>query len=160
MSKQRKHYSVQFKFQLALEAAQGRRTREAVFTTYLCEALLLARQAGEAFTLAERALVLSRERFERATEARGLYLRGEIAAQGARGDGPAAEHDYHDALALAGELGMRPLAAQCHLGLARLSRRSGERHAREQHLATASAMFRELGMSFWGEQVEAEARAG
>ena len=26
MSKQRKHYSVQFKFQLALEAAQGRRT--------------------------------------------------------------------------------------------------------------------------------------
>jgi hypothetical protein len=58
---------------------------EALFTTYLCEVHLMARQPGEAAALAERALALSRERFERATEARALYLLGEIAARGAEG---------------------------------------------------------------------------
>jgi tetratricopeptide (TPR) repeat protein len=65
------------------QLAQSRRTMEALFTTYLCEAHLLARQLGEAAVVAGRALALSRERFERATEARALYLPGESAARGA-----------------------------------------------------------------------------
>jgi len=43
-------------------AAEGRRTREALFTTYLSEAMILARQVREAAMLGERALVLSQER--------------------------------------------------------------------------------------------------
>ena len=104
------------------QVAQGRRTREALFTTYLAEALLLAREVTEASALAEGALALSRERFEQATEARALYVLGETVAHGAGRDGPAGEPHYQSALALAGELGLRPLVAQCHLGLARLER--------------------------------------
>ena len=91
------------------QVAQGRRTREAVFTTYLGEALLLARELGEAAVVAEQALALSRERFERATEARALQLLGEIAAQDPGGDRQAAARHYDDALSLAGELRLRGL---------------------------------------------------
>ena len=141
------------------QAATGRRTREAIFTSYLAEALLLAGQVSEASALTERALLLSRERFERATEARALYMLGEIAAQGAGGDPLVAERHYHEALTLAEELRVRPLVGQCHLGLARLGRRTSEREVGRQHLAIATATFHELGMSFWREQAEAEAAA-
>ena len=137
------------------EVARGRRTREAVFMSYLCEAQLLARRPDEAFELAEHALTLSRERHERATEARILFLLGEITAQGVDRDAPAGERRYHAALALAGELGLRPLVAECHLGLGRLWRTSNPRVAGE-HLSTATTMFREMGMRFWLEQAEAE----
>ncbi|HXJ83140.1 MAG TPA: hypothetical protein VMS64_31210 [Candidatus Methylomirabilis sp.] len=56
-------------------------------------------------------------------------------------------------------LEMRPLVGQCHLGLARRARRMREREAYHQHLAIATATFRELGMSFWREQADAEAAA-
>ena len=42
-------------------------------------------------------------------------------------DAEAAEAHYRQALALADELGMRPLVAHCHLGLGKLYRRTGER---------------------------------
>lgn len=141
-------------------AAQGRRTREALFTTYLSEALLLARQPEEAATVAERALSMSLERCERGTEARTRHVLGEIVATRVDEDGSAAERHYREALALAGELGMRPLAALCHLALARFGRQRGERKTRGRHLITAMAMFRELGMSSWSARAEAEARAG
>ena len=127
---------------------------EALFTTYLCEAHLLAGQLGEAAALAERALALSRERFERATEARALYLLGEIAAQG--GEDQTSDRYYHGALALAGELSLRPLIAQCHLGLGKLWRRAPNRQTSHEHLATARTMFRELGMPFWQGKAAAE----
>jgi tetratricopeptide (TPR) repeat protein len=128
------------------QLAQSRRTMEALFTTYLCEAHLLARQLGEAAALAVRALALSRERFERATEARSLYLLGEIAALGA--ENRVADRHYHSALALAGELGLRPLAAHCHFGVANLSQSTGEREPAQQHFTTAMAMYREMDMRF------------
>jgi tetratricopeptide (TPR) repeat protein len=142
------------------EVAQGRRTGEAVFTTYLAGALLLARELGEAAALAERALVLSRERLEQATEARALRLLGEIAAQEPGCDRQAADRHYDDALSLAGELGLRPLVAHCHLGLGKLWRRAGDGQNGARHLATATEMFRELGMPFWHEKASAEASEG
>jgi DNA-binding SARP family transcriptional activator len=145
----------------ALEhATRGRRTREALFTTYLSEALLRARQPAEAATLGERALVISRERDERGTEARARYVLGEIAAADGAGDRSTAECHYHDAIVRAGELGMRPLVALCHLGLARLERRAGERRLPTRYLAAAKTMFREMGMSWWLERAEAETEAG
>ena len=51
---------------------------------------------------------------------------------------------------------MRPLVAHCHLGLGKLSRRTGEREQAHEHLATATTMYREMDMRFWLEQVEAE----
>jgi len=141
------------------ETARGRRTREAVFMSYLCEAQSLARQPDEAFDVAEQALTLSRERHERATEARILFLLGEVSPQRVDRDEPAGERQYHAALSLAAELGLRPLVAHCHLGLARLDRRTGKRDQAREHLTTATTMYREMGMTYWLEQAEAEMRA-
>ena len=142
------------------EVARGRRTREAVFMSYLSEAQLLAQRPDAAFELAERALTLSRERHERATEARILFLLGRISAQSVDCDEPAGERHFNAALGLAGELGLRPLVAHCHLGLGELSRRTGKRDEAQEHLATATTMYREMDMQFWLEQAEAELKAG
>jgi hypothetical protein len=53
---------------------------------------------------------------------------------------------------------MRPLVAYCHLGLDKLYRRTGKREQAQEHLTTAIMMYREMGMRFWLEQAEKEAR--
>jgi hypothetical protein len=63
-----------------------------------------------------------------------------------------------EALALADELGMRPLVAHCHLGLGKLYHRTDKREQAGEHLATATTMYREMGMTYWLEKVEAEMR--
>jgi hypothetical protein len=67
-----------------------------------------------------------------------------------------AEQAYNGALAVAAELGMRPLAAHCHLDLGKLYRRTGKREQAREQLTTATAMYREMDMGFWVEQAEAE----
>jgi hypothetical protein len=69
---------------------------------------------------------------------------------------------YHEAVArhrLSEELGMRPLAAHCHLGLSNLYRRVGKRGQAQEHLCTAATMYREMGMNFWLEKARAERKA-
>jgi hypothetical protein len=51
---------------------------------------------------------------------------------------------------------MRPLVAHCRLGLGKLYRRVGHREQAQEHLATATTMYREMGMTYWLEQAEAE----
>jgi hypothetical protein len=58
-------------------------------------------------------------------------------------------------LALADTLGMRPLVAHCHLGLGQLYRRTGSLARAREHGTTATAMYREMGMTFWVEKAEA-----
>ena len=53
---------------------------------------------------------------------------------------------------------MRPLVAHCHLGLGKLFRRTGQRQEAQEHLTTATTMYREMDMRFWLEQAEAEMR--
>jgi hypothetical protein len=48
-----------------------------------------------------------------------------------------------------------PLVAPCHLGLGTLYRRTGDEAKAAEHLTTATTMYREMGMTFWLEQVEA-----
>ena len=66
-----------------------------------------------------------------------------------------AEAHYGAAVALASELGMRPLVAHCHLGVGKLYRRTGDRAKAEEHLTTAATMYREMDMHFWLEKAEA-----
>ena len=73
-------------------------------------------------------------------------------------DPDAAERQYREALVLATELGMRPLVAQCHLGLGRLYRRTGGRARGDEHLTTAATMYREMMMAFWLAQAERETK--
>jgi hypothetical protein len=58
-------------------------------------------------------------------------------------------------LALASELGMRPLVAHCHLGLGTLYRRTGKEEQAREHVTTAATMYRDMGMGFYPEQAEA-----
>jgi len=51
---------------------------------------------------------------------------------------------------------MRPEVAHCHLALGRLSRRTGKQQEAQEHLTTATTMYREMGMTYWLEQAELE----
>jgi hypothetical protein len=101
-------------------------------------------------------LALTRRLAARASEAHALCLAGDVASTGGAED---AEGYYREALALGGELGMRPLVAHCHLGLGKLYRRTGNRGQADEHLTTATMMYREMDMRFWLEKAEAEVRA-
>jgi tetratricopeptide (TPR) repeat protein len=69
-----------------------------------------------------------------------------------------AQTHYDQALTLANELGMRPLVAHCHRGLGKLYQRTEKREQAQEHLATATAMYRDMGMTYWLEKAEAEMR--
>ena len=124
-------------------------------TTHSGDACILAGRLQEAHGHAERALTLTRQRGERGDEAYALRLLGEIHSQETPPDGGRAEAWYRQAMTLADHLGMRPLVAHCHLGLGKLYRRTDKREQAEEHLATATTMYREMGMTYWLEQVEA-----
>ena len=65
------------------------------------------------------------------------------------------------ALALAEELGMRPLQAHCHLGLGTLYVKTGQREQARTELSTAIELYRAMDMTFWLPQAEAAlAQAG
>jgi hypothetical protein len=53
---------------------------------------------------------------------------------------------------------MRLLVAHCHLGLGKLYRRTGDRQQAQEHLTTATTMYREMEMRFWLEQAEGKMR--
>ena len=78
-----------------------------------------------------------------------LRVLGEIASHCDPPDVEKAKEHYHQAMALAEELGMRPLMAQCHLGLGALYRRIGNRQQAKEHLLTATSMMREMAMGLW-----------
>jgi hypothetical protein len=97
---------------------------------------------------------------ERGNEAEALRLLGEVAV----GTGPAvsgnADVHLHAALALAAELGMRPLVAHCHLGLGTMYRRTADHAKASEHLNTATTLYREMDMRFWLEKAEAASLEG
>jgi hypothetical protein len=80
------------------------------------------------------------------------HLLGEIASSAGPPDVAGASAHYGTALTLAEEIGMRPLVAHCHRGLARLCRKTGDPSAADAHFATAAALYRAMGMAHWLEQ--------
>jgi tetratricopeptide (TPR) repeat protein len=65
-----------------------------------------------------------------------------------------AETAYQQAMALAEELGMRPLLAHCHRGLGMLYVGTGQQEQARAELSTALALYRAMEMSFWLPQTE------
>src|SRR4030095_8568548 len=121
----------------------------------LGESHLHAGHLEEAQALAERALALNRERQEHGHEAYALRLLGGIAA---RREPPASEQAgdyYRQALALAEELGMRPLQAPCHRGLGPLYGTIGQKKQARTELSAAIRLYRAMDMTFWLPQTEA-----
>jgi class 3 adenylate cyclase/tetratricopeptide (TPR) repeat protein len=116
---------------------------------------LSAGRIDEAASHAREALELTRRLKARASEAHALCLAGDVAATGGAED---TEGYYREALALAGELGMRPLVAHCHLGPGKLYGRTGKRDQAQEHLTIATTMYRDMGMTYWLEKAESEMR--
>src|SRR5262249_46088345 len=120
------------------------------------EVYISAGRVAEAYATLGQALALARKRAERPLQAQALALLGRLAADRDGTEFEEAETRYRDAPALADTLGMRPLAAHCHLGLGKLYRRTGKREQAHEHLTTATTMYREMGMTYWLEKAEAE----
>jgi tetratricopeptide (TPR) repeat protein len=125
-------------------------------TIWLSEGYLLAGREADARAAAQRALSLADRHKERGHEAYTLRLLGEIAAGEDPLDIGKAENHYRQALALAEELGMRPLIAHCHVGLGKLYRQSGNLPQAKEHLNNGVAMMREMEMGIWLEKAETE----
>ena len=49
-----------------------------------------------------------------------------------------------------------PLVARCHLGLGKLYRRVGQHDQAQEHLTTATTLYREMDMRFWLKRADAE----
>jgi tetratricopeptide (TPR) repeat protein len=120
----------------------------------LGEAQLLAGRLEEAHALAEHALTLPRAHQERGNEAYGLRLLGDITARREPPESEQAAAYYRQALALAEELGMRPLQAHCHLGLGTLYAKIDERAQARAELSAAIDLYRAMEMTFWLPQAE------
>jgi tetratricopeptide (TPR) repeat protein len=136
------------------EVASDRLRRLALFVTWLSEAYLLAGRLGDAHQRAAQALDLARQYQQRGNQAWALWLLGESTARQASPEvEPAAGH-YHQALALAEALGMRPLQAHCHRGLGTLYASQGQQEQARTALSTAIALYRSMDMRFWLPQAE------
>jgi tetratricopeptide (TPR) repeat protein len=118
------------------------------------EACLLANRMKEAVDLADRALLGSRELKVRGAEGWALRLFGEIHSHPDALNTDKAEEHYKQTLAIAEELGMRPLQAHCRKGLGTLYGRTVWEEKGREELATAMDMYRDMEMAFWLEKAE------
>jgi class 3 adenylate cyclase/tetratricopeptide (TPR) repeat protein len=141
---------------IALQEQMGTGVNQANLRCHHAATLMLAGRIAEARTEAEHALEVARADGERGGEAFALLTLGRILFAYGSGDLDAAAANVQQALAITGELGMRPLLAHCHLGLGQIRAQAGERAEAQDRLATAAKLFRELGMAIPLKQAEAE----
>jgi len=121
----------------------------------LSEVCRLAGRGDEAGQHARQALDLARQQKARGDEARALHQLGVVQAHANPPDVAQAQAHYQQVLALAEELGMRPLQAHCHLGLGTLYAQSGQREQTRAELTAAIDLYRDMEMTFWLPQAEA-----
>ena len=133
----------------------GRFLHHAHVLTELCEALLLVSRVEDASTIASRLLELSRIHTGRGYQAHAYRLLGEVAMRRAPLDLDQATAHYRQALALAEELGMRPLQAHCHRGLGTLYVATSQREQAHAELVAAMEMYELMEMTFWLPETEA-----
>jgi tetratricopeptide (TPR) repeat protein len=116
---------------------------------------LLAGRCDDAWQHACQAFDLARQQKARGDEVRALFQRGAVHAQASPPEATQAETHYQHALALAEELGMRPLQAHCHRGLGILYAKTDRQEQARAALATAIELYRAMEMTFWLPQAEA-----
>ena len=134
-------------------AAMKLRANQSLRLARLAEAHLRAGRPESAFPVAAQALDLAQELRERGHEAHVLRLLASIETERDAPTLDRSEEGYRKALALAEQLGMRPLQAHCHLGLGRLHQQRGD-HKADAALATARDLFRAMDMTLWLRETE------
>ena len=123
---------------------------------WLSEAYLRAGRLEEAWQHAARRSTSPVQHKERGNEALGpAPPRRIVHPSRSPGGRRQAEAYYRQALALADELGMRPLLAHCHRGLGTLYAKIGRREQARAELSTAIELYRAMDMTFWLPEAEA-----
>ena len=115
---------------------------------YASEAYLSLGREADALKAAARALELARKHGERANEAYSLRMLGEIDLH--RGNLGDAKTWLTGSLAVAEELGMRPLEANCHRGLANMFDLGQRKSDAERHRDISNSLVHAMEMRFWG----------
>jgi tetratricopeptide (TPR) repeat protein len=136
-------------------ATGSRMLLHALVLTELTEACLLVGRVDKASAVAEHLLELSRTHTGRGYQAHAYRLLGEVVRHREHPDIDQATAHYRQALALAEELGMRPLQAHCHRGLGMLYATVGRREQARTALSTAIEMYQVMEMTFWLPETEA-----
>jgi tetratricopeptide (TPR) repeat protein len=113
---------------------------------------LRAGDTQKAGDCAGEALRRATEQKERGNVVYARWLLGAICASVQSGS-PEVEAHYQAALQLARELGMRPLVAHCHAGLARYYARVLARRQAQAHRTAAACLYRAMGMRYWLSQL-------
>ncbi len=126
------------------------------YGTVIASAYLAASRLAEAAATVASGLATTAVRSAQGYVAPLCRLGVEI--QVARRQAPASATPLEDAMKLATELGMEPEVAHCRVALARLEREAGRRQVANDHAQMAIAFYRRMGMPFWLERAEAEAR--
>jgi tetratricopeptide (TPR) repeat protein len=126
-----------------------------LYVVWLSEVCCLVGCLDEARAYAYQALALARRHVAHGREAVALQQLGVIHAHAEAADTMQAEAYYRQALALAEELGMRPLQAHCHFGLGTLYNQTGQMECARAALSTAIDLYRTMDMTFWLPQAEA-----
>jgi tetratricopeptide (TPR) repeat protein len=119
------------------------------YLAQLSAVCLLEGRVDEARQHAYQALALSRQYGECGSEAVALCQLGAVHAQADPLEVPQSEAHYRQALALAEELGMRPLVAHCHLGLGTLYTQTSRAEQARAELSAAIDLYRAMEMTFW-----------
>jgi tetratricopeptide (TPR) repeat protein len=125
------------------------------WVAWLSEVCRLMGHGEEAWQHARQALDLARQLKNRGDEALALHQLGAVHAHADPPDAAQAEAHYQQALALAEELGMRPLQAHGHFGLGKLYTKIGQREQAHAELSAAIDLYRAMEMTFWLPQAEA-----
>jgi tetratricopeptide (TPR) repeat protein len=122
---------------------------------WLSEVCRLAGRGEEAWQHAHQALDLARQHKQCANEALALHQLGAVHADADPPNAAQAAAHYQQALALAQELGMRPLQAHCHRSLGTLYAATGQQEQACAELSAAVEMYQAMDMTFWLPETEA-----
>jgi tetratricopeptide (TPR) repeat protein len=133
----------------------GALTGQASRVAWFSEVCRLAGCGEEAWQHARQALDLARQHKEHGDEALALHQLGVVYAHADPPDAAQAEAHYEQALALAEELGMRPLQAHCHRGLGALYAATGQRKQAHTEFSAAVDLYQAMAMTFWLPETEA-----
>jgi tetratricopeptide (TPR) repeat protein len=123
---------------------------------WLSEAYLLAGRQDEALTQARLALDFARAHRADGDRAYLLRILGDIHLHDDPPDVEPARDHFRQDLALAEQLGMRPLIAHCRFNLSTLHRRIGRREQAYAELFMAIELYRAMAMPFWLSRAQAE----
>src|SRR5262245_31449114 len=133
----------------------GRISGQSLRVNWQGEAYLMAGRLDEAALLARRGFELSEKHRERGHGAWSLKLLGEVAACQDPPNVQESEAYYSRALAVANELGMRPLQAHCHCGLGRIWGVRGLPDQARAEFSAAVDLYRSMEMTLWLNRADA-----